>query len=122
ELGHALGLKHGHLEDKTPPSPRQEVTLAANVNDAEFSVMTYASWLGAPIDPRDPGTADPKEGSAPQSFMMYDIAALQSFYGANYGKVGSADVYRWDGNGQETINNHAAPFTGLSSTGKIFST
>ena len=123
ELGHALSLKHGHSETLTPPSPRSEIALADNVNDNEFSVMTYASWLGSPINQFKPVPTSAWEGSAPQSFMMYDIAALQSLYGANYGKVGSADVYRWDGaSGQETINGGAAPFTGLSSTGKIFST
>jgi serralysin len=123
ELGHAVGLKHGHYEIKNPPSPRQDVALTANVNDNEFSVMTYASWLGSPIDPLNAAPTAPKEGSAPQSYMMYDIAALQSLYGANYGKVGSSDLYRWDGvSGQETINGGAAPDTGLSSTHKIFST
>lgn len=123
ELGHALGLKHGHFEILNPPSPRSEVALASNVNDNEFSIMTYASYLGAPIDPYKPGATATKEGSAPQSFMMYDIAALQSLYGANFSRVGSADLYRWDGvSGQETINGGAAPGTGLSATGKIFST
>jgi serralysin len=123
ELGHALGLKHGHFEIKTPPSPRSEIALAANVNDNEFSVMTYASYLGAPMNPLDPVPTATKEGSAPQSFMMYDIAALQALYGANFGRVGSTDIYRWHGvTGQETINSGVAPSTGLSSTGKIFST
>jgi|FEC22Drversion2_1045045.scaffolds.fasta_scaffold00353_6 Domain of unknown function (DUF4114)/RTX calcium-binding nonapeptide repeat (4 copies) len=123
ELGHAFGLKHGHSETLNPPSPRSEVALAANVNDNEFSIMTYASWLGSPIDQFKPVPTSAKEGSAPQSFMMYDIAALQSLYGANYAKVGSTDLYRWDGaTGQETINGSAAPATGHSDTGKIFST
>ena len=123
ELGHALGIKHGHYEVKNPPSPRSEVALAANVNDNEFSIMTYASYLGSPIDPFSAAPTAAKEGSSPQSFMMYDIAALQAMYGANFGKVGTIDIYRWNGStGQETINGSAAPGTGLSSTGKIFST
>src|SRR5262249_36778978 len=92
ELGHALGLKHGHFEILNPPSPRQDVALAPNVNDNEFSIMTYASYIGSVIDPFKPTPTSAKEGSAPQSFMMYDIGALQSLYGANYGKVGSADT------------------------------
>jgi Ca2+-binding RTX toxin-like protein len=123
ELGHALGLKHGHFETLTPPSPRSQVALAANVNDNEFSIMTYASYLGSEINPVSPAPTAAKDGSAPQSFMMYDIAALQAMYGANFGKVGTTDIYRWNGStGQETINGSAAPGTGLSSTGKIFST
>ena len=123
ELGHALGLKHGHFEITTPPTPRSEVALAANVNDNEFSIMTYASYLGSAINPLSPVPTSAKDGSAPQSFMMYDIAALQAMYGANFDKVGTTDTYRWNGiTGQETINNSAAPATGLSSTGKIFST
>jgi serralysin len=123
ELGHALGLKHGHFETLNPPSPRSEVALAANVNDNEFSIMTYASYLGSEINPVAPAPTSAKEGSAPQSFMMYDIAALQEMYGANFAKVGTTDTYRWNGGtGQQTINNSAAPGTGLSSTDKIFST
>src|SRR5262245_44064931 len=68
ELGHALGLKHGHVG-----SPNG--ALADNVNDHEFSVMTYASWLGSP--PGEVTAAVP--GSSPTSFMMFDIAALQAF-------------------------------------------
>jgi len=40
EMGHALGLKHGH--DST-----YNGALAADKNDNEFSVMTYASYFGA---------------------------------------------------------------------------
>ncbi|CAN5818706.1 hypothetical protein BH11PSE3_BH11PSE3_37900 [soil metagenome] len=123
EIGHALGLKHGHYEVLTPPSPRSEVALAANVNDNEFSIMTYASYLGSEINPYSPAPTSAKEGSAPQSFMMYDIAALQAMYGADFGRIGSTDTYRWNsGTGQQTINDQAAPWTGVSATGKIFST
>lgn len=123
ELGHSLGLKHGHYETLNPLTFNYNVVLAPNVNDNEFSVMTYASYLDSPINPASPAPTAAKEGSAPQSYMMYDIAALQFLYGANFNKVGSNDTYRWDtGTGQETINNSMAPWTGASSTGKIFST
>ena len=123
ELGHALGLKHGHYETLNPLTFNYNVALAPNVNDNEFSVMTYASYLGSDIDPVKPAPTQAKEGSAPQSYMMYDIAALQFLYGANFDAVGTTAVYRWDGStGQETINSKAAPGMGVSSTGKIFST
>ena len=81
--------------------------------------MTYASWLGSPPNLLPTRAAD---GSSPQSLMMFDIAALQAFYGANFSKVGTRDEYRWDTTGRETINGNTAPATGLSSTSKIFST
>lgn len=111
EMGHAFGLKHGH--DNT-----YNGMLNANVNDNEFSVMTYASYLGANTSKVTVAI----EGSAPQSYMMYDIAALQAYYGANFGKVGTAATYTWDNTGQEYINGTAAPNTGVSSTNKIFTT
>ena len=60
-------------------------TLAAQRNDNEFSVMTYASYLGSPTA----GASEAIPGSSPQSYMMYDIAALQALYGANFSKAGT---------------------------------
>jgi serralysin len=112
EIGHALGLKHGH-----EASPNG--ALAPQFNDAEFSVMTYAPYFGAPTDT----ALAPRDGSAPQSYMMFDIAALQAYYGARFDRVGKEDVYRWDTvTGQQTINGSIAPNTGTSTTHKIFTT
>ena len=111
EMGHALGLKHGH--DATFNG-----ALADNVNDNEFSVMTYASCLGA----NSSQVTEAINGSSPQSFMMYDIAALQVLYGANYDKEHTTAIYRWDSSGQQYINGSAAPNTGVSATHKIFTT
>ena len=41
ELGHALGLKHGHEAEFNNPA------LPDEVNDSEFSVMTYWSYMNA---------------------------------------------------------------------------
>lgn len=113
EMGHAFGLKHGHDDGFGR-------TLSADRNDNEFSVMTYASYLGADAAG---GASEAWVGSAPQSYMMYDIAALQAYYGANFGKVGTEAVYSWDSvTGQQYINGVAAAFTGASETGKILST
>ena len=112
ELGHALGLKHGHDTSLTG-------ALSAARNDNEFSIMTYASYLGA----NTAGATEAIAGSSPQSFMMYDIAALQTMYGANFSKVGTSATYSWDAvTGQELINGAPAPNTGVTITNKIFET
>ena len=81
--------------------------------------MTYASYLGSPTVT----ATEARVGSSPQSFMMYDIAALQALYGANFSKPARPRVYRWDAvTGQETINGVVAPNTGATATNKIFST
>jgi Ca2+-binding RTX toxin-like protein len=116
ELGHAFGLKHGH-------DGGYNGALAPAVNDSEFSIMTYASYMGA-----DPSVVTGSaEGSSAQSYMMYDIAALQALYGANLSKSEETWTYTWDaGSGQQYINNGttnaAAPFTGVTAGNKIFST
>jgi hypothetical protein len=112
EFGHTLGLKHGH-------ETRPNGALAREFDNHEFSVLTYRTYTGSPFDP----IGREVDGSSPQSYMMFDISALQSMYGANFSRLGKADTYRWHGTtGQQTINNEPAPNTGLSSTGKIFST
>lgn len=112
EMGHALGLKHGH-------DPNYNGALAADKNDNEFSVMTYASYFGA-----NTSTATEAHlGSSPQSYMMYDIAALQAYYGANFDKAGTTSLYEWDPTtGQQSINGDPAPNTGVTAENKIFST
>ena len=40
EIGHALGLKHGHETDN-------HGALTADRNSNEFSIMTYASYIGS---------------------------------------------------------------------------
>jgi hypothetical protein len=113
EMGHAFGLKHGH-------DGSLHGTLAPQVNDNEFSVMTYANYLGASTT-GDAGEA--RAGSSPTSYMMYDIAALQAMYGANFSKVGTKSTYRWnETTGQQLIDGANAANTGVTETQKIFST
>jgi hypothetical protein len=112
EFGHTLGLKHGH---ETSPNG----ALARNFDNHQFSVMTYRTYTDSPFDP----IGREADGSSPQSFMMFDISALQSMYGANFSRLGKQDTYRWNGTtGQELLNDQQAPNTGLSATGMIFST
>ncbi len=95
ELGHMLGLDHGH---EYPEFENSEF------NTVEFTVMTYTSFTGDTSEFFTPGQYD-----APQSYMQLDIAALQSLYGHNYsttGEVWSGDtVYTFDQNtGEMSIN------------------
>ena len=123
EMGHAFGLKHGHDGDYNG-------ALSADRNDNEFSVMTYASYLGSVIaGPDGDAPTEAVLGSAPQSYMMYDIAALQAMYGVNMSRVGTSVTYKWvAGSGQQQISTDGgvtftnAPDTGVTATNKIFST
>ena len=112
EMGHSFGLKHGH-------DPRYNGALSAERNDVEFSIMTYAAYIGADVTGAEPAHV----GSSAQSYMMYDIAALQAYYGANFDAVGETRIYTWDNStGQQYIDGDVAPGTGTTATGKIFST
>ncbi|MGA9266828.1 MAG: FG-GAP-like repeat-containing protein [Rhodomicrobium sp.] len=99
ELGHALGLKHGQETGGVA-----NVAMTAAHDDMEYSIMTYLSYLGGPTT----GYTNEEWGFA-QSPMMYDIAAIQSMYGARYS---SGHTYSWSpATGQEFIDGvgQAAP-------------
>lgn len=82
ELGHSLGLKHGHSTQTVTDQPGVVLpTLPADRDSLEFSVMTYRSFIGAPTA----GGFSNEPFGYPQTLMMADIAALQYMYGANYG-------------------------------------
>ncbi|WP_137181277.1 M10 family metallopeptidase [Roseomonas sp. AR75] len=86
ELGHALGLKHPHESwNGFAPMPLEWDSL-------EFTVMSYRSKTGASTTSGyTNGTFDYAQG-----WMMLDIAALQSLYGADYGYRAGNTVYRWN--------------------------
>ncbi|WP_310427157.1 reprolysin-like metallopeptidase [Chamaesiphon sp. VAR_48_metabat_135_sub] len=121
ELGHSLGLKHAHETGGV-----RNVTMNADRDSMEFSVMSYRSYIGAPLT----ATTNETWGYA-QSLMMYDIRAIQHNYGANFstnasnttytfstttgemfvngvgqGIPGANRIFRtiWDGNGTDTYN------------------
>ncbi|WP_166037291.1 M10 family metallopeptidase C-terminal domain-containing protein [Sphingosinicella sp. YJ22] len=81
EIGHAMGLKHGH--DSPALSPDRD--------SMEFSIMTYRGYIGADVEG---GYSNETWGFA-QSFMMYDIGALQKVYGANFNAQSGNSVYSW---------------------------
>lgn len=86
ELGHALGLKHGQ-----EAGGAGDTALPAAYNSLEFSVMTYPSFIGDTTD-----GYDYEPFGAPQTFMMADILALQTMYGADFTANGGNTVYSWD--------------------------
>jgi serralysin len=106
EIGHTLGLDHG--QDGMGALP-------ADHDSLEYSVMTYRSYVGAPLSGYTVA-----QGSYSTTLMLADIAATQYMYGANY-KTNSGDsVYKWNPNsGGWTINDVAQ---GGSSSNKVFMT
>ena len=62
-----------------------------DTNSMEYSVMTYRSYVGRS---GDFGYTNENFGYA-QTFMMYDIAALQYMYGADFTTNAGDTVYSW---------------------------
>jgi serralysin len=98
ELGHALGLKHGHQAINAFGGGAPVLPGASD--SMEYSVMTYRSYVGGPTT----GYTNEVWGYA-QTFMMYDIRALQQLYGADYTANGGNTVYTWSPTGGETFIN-----------------
>ncbi|MEP2977903.1 MAG: M10 family metallopeptidase [Lentilitoribacter sp.] len=98
EIGHALGLRHGHDSANNPFG-----ALATAYDSNEFSVMTYRDHVG---DGTGDGSENETWGNA-QSYMMFDIAALQHMYGADYSSSGNV----WSG---------GSTYTFSTSTGEMF--
>ena len=97
EIGHTLGLKHGHVTQVghgvTFP------TLPANHNSSEYSVMTYWQYVG------DTNEKTSQQNFA-QSYMQDDIAAIQYLYGANYNYNNGDTVYSFNTTtGEMSTNN-----------------
>lgn len=86
ELGHSLGLKHGHETGGVA-----NTALQTSVDQMPYSIMTYRSYQGASTIF---GYTNELNGYA-QSFMMYDIAALQTMYGANFNTNSGNTTYTW---------------------------
>lgn len=93
EIGHALGLKHGHETGGGGALPFA-------LDSHEYSLMTYRSYVGSSGSFYTNGAA-----SGPQTPMMLDIAAIQRLYGANYDYRAGDDVYAFSpGAGSLTVN------------------
>jgi serralysin len=93
ELGHALGLKHGHTTDGTHGA------LPAHHDSTEWSLMSYHSYVGGDEFYRN------RSGSGNQTYMIDDIAAFQYIYGANFTTRATNTTYSWSTTtGEMTIN------------------
>jgi serralysin len=87
EIGHAVGLKHGHQTGGTNMR-----ILPSAWDSMEFTAMTYRSYEGAPVN----GGYSNHYWDYAQSLMMLDIAALQQIYGADHGTRAGDTVYAFD--------------------------
>jgi serralysin len=109
ETGHAMGLKH-------PQDAKGSFgAMPLDHDSIEYSVMSYRSYIGAPLTGYTAGST-----SYPQTLMMYDIAALQLMYGANFTTNAGNTTYKWDSlTGQMFINGAGQ---GAPAGNKIFMT
>lgn len=85
EIGHALGLKHPHEASGSFGA------MPLDRDSMEYTVMSYRSYTGQTTSG---GYTNETWGYA-QSLMMYDIAAAQRMYGANYNTNSGNTTYTW---------------------------
>jgi serralysin len=109
ELGHNFGLEHGH------DGSDGDAMLIAH-DSMEYSVMTYRSYQGQGLSG---GYTNETWGFA-QTLMMYDIAALQHLYGANYGSNAGNTTYTWDPATGESLVNGVGQ--GAAGANRVFMT
>ncbi|MCB1340407.1 MAG: M10 family metallopeptidase C-terminal domain-containing protein [Pseudooceanicola sp.] len=107
ELGHTLGLEHGHEATSFGILP-------AEMDALEYTLMTYRSYPGGPL------LYVNESRGFPQGWMMLDIAALQEMYGANYATNSGRTVYSWTPLSGETFVNGATAITPTAN--RIFAT
>ncbi|WP_262030884.1 M10 family metallopeptidase C-terminal domain-containing protein [Microvirga sp. Mcv34] len=93
EVLHGIGLKHGNETSAFG-------AMTAERDSMEYSLTTYRSYVGAS------GLYVENEAwSFGQTLMMYDIAALQRMYGANFTTRSEDTIYRWSPSTGETFIN-----------------
>lgn len=90
EIGHSLGLFHPH-EGRSLGFKQ----LSPALDSPEFTLMTYRSFIGETIVFANQDSRSVQPTSFPQTYMMYDIAALQYLYGADYETNAANTVYRF---------------------------
>ncbi len=121
EIGHTMGLKHGH-QDYTNSDlsfyfgdfPRFGTRALSPEKDGQaWSLMTYTPA------PNTSGFAGEKLNQ-PQTYMQYDLAALQYMYGANYTTNATDTVYTFSQTTGEMFVNGVGQ--GAPSGNKIFLT
>ncbi|WP_422369759.1 M10 family metallopeptidase C-terminal domain-containing protein [Hoeflea sp.] len=117
EMGHAIGLSHGHITQVVSGTNGQlsSPELPANENSQEFSVMTYSQFVGQTLGNGAIGSAD-----YPWTYMLNDVAAIQHMYGANFNANAGNTTYRFDPTtGELTIDGFGF---GASYRGSILAT
>jgi len=115
EVGHAIGLNHpgpynfGGKEDPEAYSKNPDKYLPKREDNAQYSIMSYNDGLNGRIQ----YTGSEASSTTP---LIYDIAAAQYLYGANYGTRTGDDTYSfedpnapfritlWDAGGNDTIS------------------
>ena len=107
EIGHAIGLKHGHESDFV------HGVLPVAHNSTEWSVMTYMSYIGA-----SGAGYENAAGSGNQTYAINDIAALQYIYGANFATRSGNTAYSWSPTTGEMFINGVGQ--GASSTNTAY--
>ncbi|KQN00021.1 hypothetical protein ASE78_17795 [Sphingomonas sp. Leaf25] len=121
EIGHTMGLKHGHQDYTNSDlsfyfgtAPRFGTqSLTPDRDGQAWSLMTYTPAPGTS------GFAGEKVNQ-PQTYMQYDLAALQYMYGANYTTNASDTTYTFSQTTGEMFVNGISQ--GIPSGNKIFLT
>ncbi len=122
EIGHTMGLKHGH-QDYTfsdlsfyfGGAPRFGTqSLTPDRDGQAWSLMTYT-----PAPFTNSGFAGEKSNQ-PQTYMQFDLAALQYMYGANYNTNAGDTTYTFSQTTGEMFVNGVSQ--GAPSGNKIFLT
>jgi hypothetical protein len=106
EIGHTMGLKHGHQDYTNSDlsfyfgtSPRFGTqSLTPDRDGQAWSLMTYTPAPGT-------GGFAGEKVNQPQTYMQYDLAALQYMYGANYTTNATDTVYSWSATTGEMFVN-----------------
>ncbi len=111
EIGHTLGLKHGHELGGVA-----NVSMNSDRDSMEFSIMTYRSYIGAPLT----GYTTNETFGYAQSLMMYDIRAIQQMYGARFDYEAGNTTYVFSKNTGEMFVNGVAQ--GTPGANRIFRT
>lgn len=100
EVGHTLGLKHGHESKPYESSSFAPGPLSTEEDNWNYSLMTYRSYEGAETNPVQGNTSSDN----PMTYMQNDIAALQYMYGANFDYLNGNTLYQWDTSGNAFVD------------------
>lgn len=87
EMGHALGLKHGHDEGALPDAYQGHA----------WSVMSYTAHP-------DSASESFTDSHGPETWMLADLAAIQHQFGANFDTRSGDTTYSWDETGRTFID------------------